>query len=104
PIHDPPAHFLPGPKRTSAAHINPSRTSGPKVTVARAPHIIPTGRFPFKGVAFKGPPLNGTSVGARVTGAVPAAGASKGVYAVRSRTAEARRASRAKPIQNSAGA
>src|SRR5437870_11653895 len=62
---DPPAHVLTPPIRVVAPPVMLSRISAAKsiakITIARAPRLQ-TGRFPFKGVAFKGPPLNGMDV------------------------------------------
>lgn len=64
PTGNPPAYFFTGRPRKTAAHFK----SGIKAT--HNPRAIQTGRFPFKGVAFKGPPLSGENVGASLTGGV----------------------------------
>ncbi len=59
---DPPAHFFKMQQlaTTTRLTLQPRPLSQP-ITANRAPQ---TGRFPFKGLAFKGPRLNGQNVGA----------------------------------------
>jgi hypothetical protein len=66
---DPPAHFF----KMQQLAITTRLTLQPlsqAITASRAPQ---TGRFPFKGVAFKGPRLNGQNVGAWADVAQPRA-------------------------------
>jgi hypothetical protein len=48
----------------------PPGTAAKPATAARHARMIPTGRFPYKGVAFKGLPLSGENAGASLTGGI----------------------------------
>jgi hypothetical protein len=68
PTADPPAHLFTAHQRTTAAYFKSPLPAAANIrTVANGKAVL-SGRFPYKSVAFKGPPLSGQNVGAWLTG------------------------------------